>query len=168
MPLNSNSVAPVAITAIFAWRIYNRVRKNIGRQALQPKGLIARVVMFSIVAAGMIAFSIIYLPLLPGTLGGLVLGVLLAAAGLRLTRFESTPAGRFYTPNPYFGSGLSVLLVVRVACRLFVLSNQTSDSPQTPGLLQSPLSMCVLGLLAGYYIAYSIGVLKRGRVAAAI
>jgi hypothetical protein len=95
---------------------------------------------------------------------GLALGLPLAWVGFRLTQFESTPEGRFYTPNSTIGILLTILLVVRVAYRLMVLSPLSHDATQSPRLMQSPLSFFVFGLLAGYYMAYYTGVLMRSRL----
>jgi hypothetical protein len=98
--------------------------------------------------------------------GGLAAGVLLALVGLRLTRFEATPEGRFYTPNPYIGVAISILFVGRLLYRLFMLSTVSEKPMQAPPLMQSSLSFLVFGLLAGYYMAYYIGVLMRSRTTA--
>lgn len=41
----------------------------------------------------------------------------LGVYGLRLTRFERTPTGLFYTPNAHLGIALSLLLVLRLGYR---------------------------------------------------
>jgi hypothetical protein len=162
MSVTPNSLVPAIIASFFAWRIYARVRRNIGRQPLQPKRVIVRVILLAVVTCGLAVFCTMMSPrLLIGLSGGVVLGALLALAGLSLTQFETTAEGRFYTPNPYIGGGLSVLFVGRLVYRLFVLSANSNNPGAAPGLLQSPLSLCVFGLLAGYYIAYFIGLLAR-------
>jgi hypothetical protein len=162
--MNPTNYVPAIVTALFAWRIYGRVRRNIGRQPLQHKRLVIRIIIFAVVACLLLAFTVTIPRLLLGLSVGLVLGVLLALAGLSMTRFEATPEGRFYTPNRYIGAGLSVLLVGRLAYRLYVLSTISNSSAQVPGLMQSSLSLSVFGLLAGYYVAYYIGVLARSRM----
>ncbi len=42
--------------------------------------------------------------MLEALIGGLVCGTVLAYVGLRHTRFELTPEGRFYTPHTSSGS----------------------------------------------------------------
>ena len=49
--------------------------------------------------------------------GGVLLGAALGVLGLRLTRFEATSAGLFYTPSAHLGIALSTLLVCRIAYR---------------------------------------------------
>ena len=161
--MTPNHLVPVAIVAVLAIRMYGRVRRNIGRQPLQRKRSIARIVIFAVLTCLLALYSLFFPRLLIGLGGGLALGVVLALVGLRLTRFEATPEGHFYTPNPYIGVALSVLLVGRVVYRLVLLST-TSDNPvQAPPLMQSSLSFLVLGLLFGYYMVYYIGLLRRSR-----
>ena len=104
-----------------------------------------------------------YPRLLVGLGAGLALGVPLAFVGLKLTKFEATAAGRFYTPNPYIGSALTVLLAARLVYRLIILSTISQNPTQPPPLMQSSLTLCVFGILAGYYVAYYIGVLVRSK-----
>lgn len=91
---------------------------------------------------------------------------MLAVYGLRQTRFEPTPQGLFYTPNAHLGIALSVLFVGRILYRLgevYVLD--TTASPGTSDFVRSPLTLAVFGLLAGYYIAYAVGLVRwRNRV----
>ena len=88
--------------------------------------------------------------------GGLFLGALLGLVGLKLTKFETTEQGHFYTPNTHIGIGLSVLLAGRVLYRLFFF-NTDNPSPNAPQAFQSPLTMLCFGLIAGYYLVYYIG-----------
>jgi hypothetical protein len=163
MTLNPNSIVPVVVVSLLAFRMYGRVRRNIGRQPMQPKRMIAFIIIFAAVTCLLSVISFLYPHLFLGLGGGLALGALLALVGLRLTRFEATPEGHFYTPNPYIGVALSILFVGRIVYRLFVIST-VSDSPQPPpSLMQSPLSFLVFGLLAGYYVAYYVGLLLRSR-----
>lgn len=103
------------MTSLVIWGMYRRVRRNIGRQPLQPKRLILRIVIFSLISALFVFIGLEHPKVLLGFGGGVLLGVPLAFVGLRLTRFETTAEGRFYTPNLYIGVGLSLLLVARLA-----------------------------------------------------
>lgn len=161
--MNSPNFVPVVVVSLVAWRIYGRMRRNIGRQALRPKRLVTGLVIYAVVICLIAVFSVMRLRLLLGLGGGLALGLPLAWVGLRLTKFEATPAGRFYTPNPYIGSALTVLLAARVIYRLMVFSSISNNPGQAPAPMQSPLTFCVFGILAGYYVAYYLGVLARSR-----
>ena len=93
----------------------------------------------------------------------------LGVLGTRLTKFEATQAGLFYTPNAHLGIALSLLLVLRLGYRFVMLqlSGQHFD-PQSMQLGASPLTMAIFGMLAGYYVTYAIGLLRwRAQVSAA-
>ena len=98
-----------AFIPLLLWRIYARIRRNIGRQRSRPWRHWFGVVLFPLLVA---MFTLVALsnPLAEaGLWGGLGGGLALGAWALRLTRFERTPEGFFYTPNAYIGVGLSLL-----------------------------------------------------------
>jgi len=92
---------------------------------------------------------------------GLLAGTLLAVYGLRMTRFEPTAQGLFYTPNAHLGIALSILFVGRILYRLIeVYVVAATTSPGDMDFVRSPLTLAVFGLLAGYYIGYAIGLAR--------
>ena len=95
--------------------------------------------------------------ILIGLGGGLLGGALLGLLGLRLTKFETTEEGHFYTPNTHIGVGLTVLFIGRVIYRFWVLNDETTASTHGPSVFQSPLTLLFFGLIAGYYIVYYVG-----------
>ncbi|HUD49217.1 MAG TPA: hypothetical protein VMR33_20480 [Candidatus Baltobacteraceae bacterium] len=161
--MTSPNFVPVVVGALVVWRIYSRMRRNIGRQPLRPKRLVTRIVVYAVLTCLIAVFSVMHPSLLLGLGGGLALGLPLAWVGLKLTQFEANAEGRFYTPNSYIGSALTILLAARLAYRLIALSNIAAAPAQPPALMHSPLTFCVFGLLAGYYMAYYLGVLARSR-----
>jgi hypothetical protein len=164
--MDSSKIVPLLLAVFIAWRMYVRLRRNIGRQAMQPKRMLTRVIILAVVTVALTAFSLLNLRVLAGLGFGFVLGLPLAWVGLKMTRFEATAEGRFYTPNSTIGIGLGILLVGRLVYRLMVIlpnMRNAAQHPQQPALMQSPLSLFVFGLLAGYYIAYYVGVLARNR-----
>lgn len=162
--MDARALAPALVLPFIAWRVYARVRRNIGEQPLRPTQLVVRAVIFGVITAVLALLAWRNGAALAGLAGGLAAGVPLAWLGLRLTRFETNERGHFYTPNTYIGVALSLLLVARLAYRfvqLFAAAKAFGAPP--PGTLWSPLTLGVFGLLAGYYVAYSIGVVVRGR-----
>src|SRR6188474_630640 len=93
-------IAPVALLVL-----YRRMRRHVGRQPLKAwrvgmrlAGMgIAAIALLLIGLAGALVGSTSGL----GVLGGLAGGIVLGSYGLRLTHFETTVDGRFYTPNPW-------------------------------------------------------------------
>src|SRR5450755_4241286 len=112
--MTSPPVVPILFGGLIAWSIYRRVRRNIGQQPLRPRRIMISIVIFSVVSVLFIAASLQHLHLLLGIIVGLLCGALLGLAGLRLTKFETTDAGHFYTPNTHIGIALSVLFIGRL------------------------------------------------------
>lgn len=165
MPV-SNPIVPVTNAALVGWRLYARFRRNFGRQRLKPTRLMIRICIYCLITLLLAYVSITvasHLNVLLGLVAGLVPGAILGLVGLRLTRFESTPQGRFYTPNAYMGVGLTILLAARIGYRYIMLSNVQGHSSTQPMRFQSPLTYFIFALLMGYYIAYYTGILVHNR-----
>ena len=80
--------------------------------------------------------------------------------GLRLTRFEATPEGLFYTPSAHLGIALSTLLVCRIAYRFVVSGAPGMGAGSSPPPPLTPLTLLLVGTLGGYYSAYALGLLR--------
>jgi hypothetical protein len=162
MKIETAAYVPALITLFIGWRLYVRLRRSIGRQPLQPSRLIVRIVIFSLLLL-LVGSSAVFFP---ATLAGLGIGVLIGAAlamvGIKLTKFEKTPVGQFYTPNLFLGLGVSLVFVGRLAYRFMMLSG-TDDSLaagfSTAGMMRSPLTLALFGVTSAYYAAYNVGVL---------
>jgi hypothetical protein len=158
--MNSKILIWLVVGVFVGWRIYMRLKRNIGEQQFRPKRLKFYIVVFSLATVGCAILSVGHQPVLLGWLGGTVLGVLLGWWSLRLTTFATIAAGRFYTPNAHIGIGLSLLFIGRLLYRVFaVYSNLSFAGRPAPALGQSALTFFTFELLAGYYVAYSLGVL---------
>jgi hypothetical protein len=152
------------VSALVGWRLYRRIRRHTGRQTVKPKRTILRILLFTVIGLSALLVSLPNPKTLFGFSSGILLGVPLAWYSLRLTRFETTPEGRFYTPNTYIGVGLSVLLVARVTYNVTILSTATRTSDRYPlGTFQSSITLLIFALLVSYYIAYYAGVFIRSR-----
>lgn len=153
------------VIPLIAWRVYKRIRRNIGRQRSRTwrhwAGTVLCPLLLAIVALG----AMRSMEAEAALAGGIVGGIGLAIYGLRLTRFEQAGEGFFYTPNPYLGVGLSVLLVGRIVYRFFELyqvqGGMAAGAP--PDFARSPLTLLMVGLVFGYYAAYSLGLLRWRR-----
>jgi hypothetical protein len=149
---------PILIGGLFAWSIYRRIRRNIGRQPLRPVRSIISLVILSLISLWIFTIAAHIPNLLLAFGGSLLPGGLLGLLGLRLTKFETTKEGHFYTPNIYIGVTLSALFVGRMAYRMLTNPGMMSGQAQPPPF-QSPLTLVILGLTVGYYLVYRIGVL---------
>ncbi|MEO7052170.1 MAG: DUF1453 domain-containing protein [Rhodanobacter sp.] len=159
------------LLALIVWR---RVSRTFGRQRIRRKRMIARVVIFAIIGGVFALGGFHHLALAEGLFAGVLVGGAIGLVGLQLTRFELDPVkGDCYVPNPWIGAVLTVLLLGRLAWRLMVVWPQLQHAQtaahgagmqmQPMGYASSPLTMLVIGLLVGYYIAYYSGVLVHHR-----
>ena len=156
--MTSVPVVPVLFGGLIVWSIYRRVRRNIGRQPLHPRRAKKSIVILSLVSLLIVYTSLQNMNLLLGFGGGVLLGALLGFVGLKLTRFETTDEGHFYTPNTHIGVALSVLFVGRIAYKFIAADNAaTAQNPAMP--FQSPLTLFILALTVGYYLVYQAGIL---------
>ncbi|HVW22821.1 MAG TPA: hypothetical protein VHC86_16525 [Opitutaceae bacterium] len=155
---------------ILAWYLWVRFRRNVGRQKLRLWRLLASPIAFGLLTIGFAGPCLTRPALALGWAGGLVLGAALGWLALRLTRFESTAEGQFYTPNAHIGFLLFVVFVARMAYRFSVLggSEPIFESRPIPAFGYSALTYLIFEVLAGYYLAYNLGVLRRFRALAAV
>jgi hypothetical protein len=160
------SPSPTTITLLIAvplilWRVYSRIRRMVGRQKLSRVRPWITVVVFPLIVALLALATLTHPERLAWLVAGLAGGALLGVYGLRKTRFEPTPEGLFYTPNAHLGIALSLLFVGRIAYRfveVYALNPGIAHTSQD--FARSPLTLGVFGLLAGYYIAYAIGLIR--------
>lgn len=151
----------VLFGGLIVWRIYRRMR----RQKLRPRPIKTQLLLL---ALGGLCLIVLYLesPIrLLGLVGGILGGAMLGFVGLKLTRFETTEEGHFYKPNILIGAAISLVLLGRFLYHMSALNqahpdpNWGSMSPNHPSVMNSPLTLLIIGLLYGYYILYNIGLL---------
>lgn len=166
--MTAHALASGAIAMLVVLILYRRFRRLFGRQRVQPKRMKFRIGVF-VVAGFMLLWRGVAQPQVDGMIVlAFVAGVALAFAGLKWTRFENTPQGRFYTPHSTIGLALSALLIGRLAYRFVVLLPVLSAARQTDAnpymaFQHNPLTTAIFTLFIGYYVTYYAGVLIRSR-----
>ena len=160
--LSPAAVGIAVAVPLVAWRMYSRIRRMIGRQRSKAWRHWTAAIFFPLLLA-MLGMAALARPASAAILAGaIVAGVALAVWGLKLTRFEKTPEGIFYTPNAHIGIALSTLFLMRVLYRFYEIATMPAPPRGAPGMqdfARSPLTLVVLGMLASYYAAYAVGVL---------
>ncbi len=149
----------IAIAALLGWRIYMRIRRLVGRQRLSPVRPWVTLLVFPLLLCLLAFVSLGHPYTLAALGGGLALGIGLGLYGHRLTRFEATPEGLFYTPNAHLGIALSLLFIGRCGYRMIQLSmlGETGSMNDFGG---SPITLAIFATLAGYYVSYAAGLLR--------
>jgi hypothetical protein len=159
-PQATHALTTALIIALIAWRLYARIRRNIGRQRFRPRRPWITLSVFPLLLV-LLGVATMTRPLAEGTLwAGVTAGIALGVLGHRLTRFEVTPEGYFYTPSAHLGVALSTLFVCRIAYRFVVTGFPGFNAAPPAGQSLTPLTLLLLGTLAGYYCTYAAGLLR--------
>jgi len=149
---------PTALLApLIAFALYRRFTRTFGRQLLRVRRMVFRLVLLSVVCVVLLVFSHTG-PMLGAALAGALVGLGLAALALRHTRFEVEADAVFYTTNGWIGLAVTALFLARLAARLVALHAQ-----QAPSIQRSPLTLAITFVMAGYYLFFYGGVLRRSR-----
>ena len=165
--MDNQVIAPLLVSLLIGWSIYRRARRSFGPQLVRPTRIWIRTAVLALVGALALLASAANATLLKATAGGLAGGIALAVVGLRHTKFEATREGRFYTPHTYIGLFVSALFVARIAFRVMsvYLVPRAIAAPESPleQVQRNPLTLAIFGVLAGYYVAFNLGVLRYSR-----
>jgi hypothetical protein len=167
--MDQKLMLPLLLGVVVLLLLYRRARRSFGRQPVNPARLAMRVGVLCALCALVVSAIWRDASLVEALAGGVVAGGLLALLGLRHTRFEVSPQGRFYTPHTYIGALVLALFVVRLVFRVATGHADLAalQAPQ-PGVAaaaaqQNPLTLLLIGLPIGYYVLYNLGVMRRSR-----
>ena len=162
-PDQTTAVVFVGVLALLSWRMYSRIRRMVGRQRFYPRRPWVTVTVFPILLAAIAIDTFAHAAGGFALLAGIGVGTALGLYGLQLTRFEDASDGPHYTPNAHIGIALSVVLVARILYRLAppLLAGGGLTPPDQ--VARSPLTLAIIGMLAGYYVTYAIGLLRWSR-----
>jgi hypothetical protein len=157
---------PLAMIPVLAFVIWRRVRTQFGPQPIRRGKMAFRVIVFAVLGGLSALYAVRDAHLLGGLGVGVAAGVALGLLGLRLSQFRVDPVkGDCYVPNPYIGSVVTALFLGRLLWRLAMVSPQLQDPTGTaapihgPDIGQSPLTLALFGIFAGYYVCYFAGLL---------
>ena len=161
-PVNPSNVMLWVVLPLLAWRMLSRLRRMVGRQRLSPYRPWITLAVFPLLVALLALASAAHPERLVWMAAGLAAGALLGRLGLRHTRFEPPGAdGLHYTPNAHLGVALSLVFAARVLYRVAqAYAAPLGAMHSWADFTRSALTLAVFGLLAGYHIAYAVGLLR--------
>jgi hypothetical protein len=168
--MDPRQVTPYLITALVVWAVYRRMRRSFGRQRVQDTRMWVRIGLLTLVAGIIVVTTARNVDVLGAMAAGIACGAALGYVGLKYTKFEITPQGRFYTPHAYIGLVVTALFLGRLLYRFLGVYNGGAQAAGGQDLAamyaHSPLLVGVFGVLVGYYVLYYLGVLQRTKLPA--
>lgn len=160
--MEATTIALLVLMPLLVWRIYSRLKRAMGRSRSHLLRHWCAAVLLPLTLLGL-ALAAWPDMLAVSCLGaGALAGAWLGLWGLKLTRFEQGETGWFFTPNLHLGLLVTMLFIARLLHRALELyvNSRAAVPVQLPDFSQSALTLLSFGLLAGYYCAYGIGLLR--------
>ena len=155
--LTVTTIALLVLTPFLVWRVYARLKTQMQRQrsilTRHYTGILVFIAMVVVPASSLLGNLVSLGALAVGAAGGVAYGIW----GLKLTRFEETDEGYFFTPNARLGIVIAMLFAARV---LYIGFELYASQGPAPRFTDSPLTMLVVGLTGAYFATYSIGILR--------
>lgn len=164
MSLATPAWSPILFTALIGVAYYRRLRSNFGTQPWRPRRTLLRLGILSIALIALTTVAVLYPNARLGIGVGVLIGGLLGGLSLQHTHTQLLDGSYLYTPNPWIGGALSLLLLGRLAWRMGsgALSAGGAQMSQKP----SVLTLAIAATLVGYYLVYGIGLSLRMRALA--
>jgi hypothetical protein len=166
MPPEFSRFSAMGIAALVMLLVYRRIRRNFGRQTLQPKRMMLRMAVLLVIAVLLAPLAAKSPAYLGAILAGIVAGVGLALWAAARLRFERIDGQLFYLPHTVSGVVITVVVLGRVAYRAAQMVWWPEDlaSPASGGsMVRSPATAGLLFALIGYYVCYYSCVLWKSK-----
>lgn len=161
---SGSTITLLILMPLLVWRAYSRFKRMVGRQRLSKVRPWITLTIFPVLVALICLANLSHPERLWLFAVGLAAGGGLGIFGLRKTKFERTQIGPCYTPNAHLGIALSLLFVARIVYRIVEVYVLDPEAVHGFGdFARSPLTLGIFGLLAGYYIAYAVGLVRWWR-----
>jgi len=159
--VHPSTLTPVVMAAAVGLVYYRRIRQQFGRQPYQHKRALARTIFLSLVLCGLLVAAVALPQVGLAIVGGLAAGALLGVAASRYTGIEASDGARWYTPNPWIGGTLSLLLVARLAWRWG--QGVLTQGAEHLAANASPLTMGLMATVVAFYVVNGASLAWRMR-----
>jgi hypothetical protein len=154
----AHSLTPYLFTGLLGLAYLRRIAANFGRQPWRPVRTGIRLGLLSLALVALL-LAAVFVPGAGLSVGvGMLLGATLAGFALHHNHAEIIEGKRCYTPNPWIGGALSLLLVGRLLWRMGRVDMATMTSGSAGfGQQASPLTLGIAATLVAFYVVNSIG-----------
>ena len=158
---NPSTLTPLFATVAIGWIYYKRIRRSFGRQPYQAKRALLRVGLLALLLVGLVITAATVPHVAAAIALGLLVGGGLGVLALRHTHIEAIEGAHWYTPNPWIGGALSLLLVARLAWRYGhgAFSSGAAQAAQNA----NPLTLGIAATLVAFYVVNGAGLAWRMR-----
>jgi len=178
MPTDFSQFGPFLLAAFVMFILYRRLRRNFGRQVLQPARMKIRIVLFAVIGCALLPTALRSAAFLGAEIAGIAVGAALAVWGAERTRFLMYDGRLHYVPHTYTGIAVTVLFFGRIVYRFIQIYGgahglTASGGPGAGGamdpgygfsgasMVRSPLTVGLLYVVIGYYVCYYVLVLRK-------
>lgn len=168
-----SQIGPFLLAALLVFAIYRRLRRSFGRQVLSPPRMILRMVLLAAITVLLLPLALRSTPFLSAELAGAALGIAMGVWGAERTRFQMYGERLHYVPHTYTGIAVSLLFLGRLAFRIAQVYWNPQPLPAAhaaaapafapASMLQSPLTVGIFFVLAGYYVVFYSMVLWKSK-----
>jgi hypothetical protein len=152
---------------LVGYLIYRRVQRTIGLQKYTSSRLIFRIVLFSLVAAMILAVNALQPMALISDGVGIILGVTLVYFAAKNTIFENRADGLYYRTHIWVELTVLCLFFSRLIYRFYTMSQvmQNADERMQNRMddLRNPLTSGVFFIICAYYVGYFLFILKHAK-----
>jgi hypothetical protein len=149
-------VVAAVVAPLVVWRMYSRIKRLTTRQVSKVWRHRATLVFFPLLTLVLAIVGIMTNPIaIVGLSTGLVCGVVLGYIAIGKTGFEQDGDTFYFVPHARIGAVVALLFIGRMAWRGY----EFYTGGESQNMTASPLTLCIFGVLAGYYISYAYGLL---------
>jgi hypothetical protein len=159
-------VVAAVVAPLVLWRVYSRIKRLTTRQRSKTWRHRTTLVFFPLLLLLLAAASLQTAPIaLAGMGAGLAVGIVLGRIGSKGTKFEQVDGEYYFTPHAPIGMLVALLFIGRMGYRAYEF--YALGAGEHHEFVTSPLTLCIFGVLAGYYMTFAAGLLAwRKRTAA--
>jgi hypothetical protein len=160
---------------LIGFGVYRRIRRTVGYQKLEPRRLIVRSVLFTVLGLMIVTLAVRHPIQLVGDAVGLIGGLTLAYYGIRHLKFEKREQGWFYRTHGIVEAIVLALFIGRVVYRIVELAliapGATGPAPGAGGaganpygdISRDPLTSAVFFVLVSYYVRFFTYLLRKAK-----